>query len=324
MEKRWLARGLGFVMGAAAGVSAVALYTTELMMSMALDRKMPGAARKAAGLIEGSPRVRDLVSRQKAAEEALREEETETVTIRSFDGLELVGHLARCQNPERLVIAVHGWRSSWASDFGMIAPFFRENGCNVLYVEQRGQQESGGDCMGFGLLERHDCVSWAQWADEQNFGLPIFLSGISMGATTVLMASGMGLPESVKGISADCGFTSPHAIWKHVVEANLHLPYTPMQAWLVDQVSRRKIHVRPDEYSTLKAMETNVTPILFVHGEKDTFVPPEMTRQNYEACKAPKRMVLVPEAGHGLSYVQDKEGCEKQLLEFWADCVKEA
>ena len=37
----------------------------------------------------------------------------------------------------------------------------------------------------------------------------IFLCGISMGCATTLMAAGLDLPDNVKGIIADCGFTSP-------------------------------------------------------------------------------------------------------------------
>ncbi len=93
-------------------------------------------------------------------------------------------------------------------------------------MEQRGQNNSAGDYMGFGMLERYDCLEWIKWVNEQNVeGLPIYLAGVSMGAATVLMTTDLGLPENVHGAIADCGFTSPHAIWKHVVENNLHMPY---------------------------------------------------------------------------------------------------
>lgn len=317
MEKKNIIRGVGIAAGLATGISAASVSLTGLLTSIAFDRKMPRSAAWATDLIAGSPKLKDMAELQKKAAQKLQESECETVTIHSFDGLKLVGHLRRCENPKRLIIAFHGWRSSWAMDFGIIAPFWQENNCNVLYVEQRGQNDSDGEYMGFGLLERHDCVAWAKWADAQNFGLPIYLSGISMGAATVLMAAGMGLPESVHGISADCGFTSPHAIWKHIAEDNLHVAYTPGRAKLVNWLCRRKMQVNCDEYSTVEAMKACKTPILFVHGEDDRFVPVKMSIENYEACQAPKRLITVPGAGHGLSYVVDPEGCQQALREFW-------
>lgn len=317
MEKNKLMRGLGITAGLTAGISAMYYHTTKLLTSLAFDRKLPKSAEWASDLVAGSPKLQEVSRMQKEAARVLRETEHEVVKIQSADGLELVGHLFRCNQPRRLIIGFHGWRSSWASDFGLIVPFWQENHCDILLVEQRGQNESGGEYMGFGLLERYDCVSWANWAQEQNFGLPVYLSGISMGATTVLMAAGMELPECVKGISADCGFTSPQAIWKHIARDNLHLPYTGLREKLVDRLCRQKIQMGPEDYSTVEAMKTCRVPVLFVHGTEDTFVPVEMTYENYNACAAPKQLLIVPGAAHGMSYLTDRSVCEKAMKEFW-------
>ena len=89
--------------------------------------------------------------------------------------------------------------------------------------------------MGFGLLERYDCADWAAWVQTQ-CPLPIYLSGISMGATTVLMTSGLSLPENVCVIMADCGFTSPYAIWEHVAKENLHLTYSDARRKTINKI----------------------------------------------------------------------------------------
>lgn len=253
----------------------------------------------------------------KNGEEKLRGYETETVEITSYDGTALIGHFYPCENPKRIIVAMHGWRSGWDQDFGMIAPFLRQEGCSVLYAEQRGQNGSGGTHITFGLLERYDCLDWVSWVSTHTLpGLPVYLAGISMGATTVLMAAGLELPPCVKGIAADCGFTSPHSIWKHVAERNLHLNYDLHHSW-AERLFRRRLHMHAEDVSTLSAMEKCRVPVLFIHGSDDSFVPVEMTYENYKACAAPKELLIVPGAGHGLSYLTEPERYQQSLHAFW-------
>ncbi len=235
------------------------------------------------------------------------------------DGLPLIGHWLPAKNPKRVIIAMHGWRSHWARDFGMIAPFWQRQGCSVLFAEQRGQGKSGGDCMGFGATERHDCLSWCEWVNRQNKeGLPIYLAGISMGAATVLMAAGLGLPENVHGIIADCGFTSPHEIWKHVAENNLHLRYH-LRGYHADHLFQKKLKFAANTFSTIDAMHQNKIPTLLIHGQADHFVPLEMSLQNFDACAAPKHLLIVPKADHGMSYYLDPEGYQRIMVKFFMD-----
>ena len=74
-----------------------------------------------------------------------------------------------------------------------------------------------------------------------------------------------------------------------------------------------------DEYSTLDAMQSNRVPVLFIHGTDDKFVPLQMTFENYEACDAPKKLFIVPGAGHGMGYYVDPAGYQKMLAEFWEE-----
>lgn len=215
---------------------------------------------------------------------------------------------------------MHGWRSSWTRDFGLIADFFHQNKCHVLFAEQRGQNNSGGEYMGFGLTERYDCLEWIKWVNRQDIEeLPIYLCGVSMGAATVLMTAGFELPSNVCGIIADCGYTSPHAIWKHVAEKGLNLRYDSMISAIAEDICRSKIQIGPKDYSCIDAMKVCKVPVLFIHGTDDDFVPVEMTYENYKACAAEKRLLIVPGAGHGVSYILDKENYEKAVLEFWRD-----
>ena len=120
--------------------------------------------------------------------------------------------------------------------------------------------------------------------------LPVYLCGVSMGATTVLMAAGLDLPENVHGIMADCGFTSPHAIWKHVANNNLHIPFR-LRGILADTLYERKTQSDAAYESTVDALRHCRIPVMLVHGADDHFVPLEMTYENYAACASPNLFI---------------------------------
>lgn len=295
-----------------------ALAVTHAVVEMAVkrDAKMPSSDRiqdKISGGLKTDPRIKEI----EKVSEAAKALPTETVKIESHDGLQLTGHLYESANAKRVIVAMHGWRSSWKMDFGVTAQFYNRIGCTVLYADQRGQNESDGDYIGFGILERHDCIKWAQYvAERYGSDMPVYLLGVSMGAATVLMASGLELPEQVKGIIADCGFTSPKAIWQHIVDDNLKLN-SKLTYPIVNLICKRMASFDGEEYSTLDAMEVNTRPILFIHGSDDNFVPLKMSVDNYLACKAKKDLLIVPGAGHGMSYITDTAAYERAVKRFF-------
>lgn len=174
--------------------------------------------------------------------------------------------------------------------------------------------------MGFGLTERYDVRDWVEWVTQRcGNTVPIYLSGVSMGATTVLMAAGLDLPTNVCGVIADCGFTSPDAIWRHVYENNLHLHYG-LRGVISREIANRRYQFEPAKYSTMDALKDSSLPVLFVHGTDDHFVPVTMTFENYKACTAPKKILVVPGADHGMSYFMARADYEKMVKEFWQEC----
>ena len=312
--------GSGIAVTSAAAIGVASSYAaTKYLMKIAMDREVPKIKNmeKAKDHVRGIPDFDAFCDKLAAAGEKLENSGCETVEISSYDGEKLIGHWYPAENAKRIIVAMHGWRSSWTRDFGVISHFWHDEGCSVLYVEQRGQNNSGGDYMGFGMIERYDCLEWVKWVNTRNeAGLPIYLAGVSMGAATVLMASGLELPDSVHGIISDCGFTSPHDIWKHVVENNLHLSYGVVGN-IASDICKKKIQMGAKDYSTIEALKTNKIPVLFVHGTEDHFVPVEMTYENYKACTAPKRLFVVPGTDHGMSYSMDEEGYQTALRNFW-------
>jgi len=246
---------------------------------------------------------------------ALSDYPSEDIGIKSFDGLKLHGRLLPLENAKGTILLFHGYRSCGDGDFGCAVPLMRSLGYQVLIVDQRAHQQSEGRYITFGILERHDALSWAREM-ERRFGPehPLVLDGISMGAATVLMATALPLPKSVRGIIADSGFSSPNAIIGSVIR-RLHLPARPL-LWLMDLWCRLLTGASLGEYSVPEAMAQCQIPVLFVHGKADSLVPWEMTRENYDACRSEKHLVLVDNAEHGESFLVDRVACEKAITDF--------
>lgn len=319
---------LGIAITGAATAAVVSHKITKGLVSLAVDRDSPKdnseehkipdkIQHKAAAIFKGSETNALFTQTIESAARKLAEEPHEIVEITAGDGQIMKGHWFPKENASRIIIAMHGWRSSWSHDFGLISSFFKENGCSVLYPEQRGQGASGGTHIGLGILERFDCRDWIDWVNEHNLdGKPIYLAGVSMGATTVLMTSGLELPNNVSGIIADCGFTSPHDISKHIVENNLHMSYG-IRGQIADTLCKEKNQIGTKAYSSVCAMKENRIPVLFIHGADDTFVPVTMTYENYKACAAPKELLIVPGADHAMSYYVNREKYEEAVKAFW-------
>lgn len=310
--------GSCIAIGLGSAAAAVSHSITKKLASFAMARPTPKISKKTTPSVGGTPQQPEISQLRQAAADSLCKKKHELIELVAKDGEHLVGHWFCQEGAKRTIIAMHGWRSSWADDFGLITDFWLNNGCNILFPEQRGQHNSGGEYIGFGLLERYDCVDWANWV-QTRCNLPIYLSGISMGATTVLMASSLPLPENVRGIMADCGFTSPHDIWKHVAKDNLHISYNKARRKAIDTICKQNLNGESAYYSCADALRNCTVPVLFFHGSDDEFVPVDMTYKNYKACASEKRLMIVPGAGHGQSYLLEQEKYESIERQFWSD-----
>ena len=132
----------------------------------------------------------------------------------------------------------------------------------------------------------------------------------------VQFAIGRDVPKNVKGVIADCGFTSAYDIWCHVVKANMKLSYG-LRGLIIDRICQKKINTNSKSITTLTAMQNTKLPILFIHGTDDKFVPVRMTYENYKACNAPKELIIVPVAIHGQSYDVNQLKYEEVTRDFW-------
>ncbi len=236
------------------------------------------------------------------------------------NGVELYGRRFIQTQPVGRILLFHGYRSAAEIDFGPVVSFYDQLGYELVLVDQRAHGKSSGSWIGLGILERFDCLSWIRFLNETYGELPTFLNGVSMGCTTVLMALGLPLPQNVKGVIADCGFTSPKEMIATVFCRKTHLPAFPIIP-VLSLFSKLFCGYYFGEYSVPQALKSNRIPILFIHGTEDRFVPPEMTERNYEACAAEKELLLVEGAAHATAYLQDKPSVEKAIQTFLKKCL---
>lgn len=243
----------------------------------------------------------------------------ERVVRKSRDGLNLVAYyIANAGKPEskKFALLMHGYASCGKNDFALGVEYYGELGYNLLIPDQRAHGESEGKYIGFGILERYDCKMWAEYLIER-FGedIQIVLGGISMGASTVLMASGLDLPKAVKCIYADCGFTEPLEELKYIAKDRLHFKGTPLIIG-AGIITRRLAGYNIKECSTIDILKKATRPVLFIHGKADRLVPYRFSEQNYEACSGEKDILLVEGAKHGTSFFDNNEGYRTKLESF--------
>lgn len=238
------------------------------------------------------------------------------VSTRSHDGYLLKGTFYEHKPGAPVEIMFHGYQGSGERDLcGGVERCFLM-GHSALVVDQRATGRSQGRAITFGIKERKDCLSWVEFAkSEFGEGVKIILTGISMGAATVLMSTTEPLPDNVKGILADCGYTSPREII-HIVLKDRGLPI-PLVYPFVKLGARIFGGFRLEEMSPLEAMKGCRIPVIFFHGEADDFVPCYMSRKNFEACTAMKELHTFPGAGHCLGYLVDQKGYLKALDGFY-------
>lgn len=239
----------------------------------------------------------------------------EDVEIKSFDNLTLRGKFYEYKKGAPIEIMFHGYRGNSLRDLagGVQRCFALKR--SALIVDQRGHGNSDGFIISFGAKEKYDVQSWANYAYKR-FGdeVKLLITGISMGASSVLLASELELPPSVKGVIADCGYSSAKKIIKTIIK-KIHLPAFIVypSIWLGGKIYGK---FDLEDANVTKALKNAKIPIKFVHGKSDDFVPSYMSEENYNACTSEKSILLIDGAGHGLSYLVDPEKYLKEVKFF--------
>lgn len=242
----------------------------------------------------------------------------ERLTLTSRDGLKLSGYYLAASKPtDKLVILTHGYLGN-AKQMGLFGQHYHNDlDYNIFMPDARGHGKSEGNYYGFGWPDRLDLIDWTQLLVEKlGTDIKVAYHGLSMGAATVLMASGEEeLPSQVKAIIADSPYASVYQLFQYQMNRMFHLPAFP----LLDSTSvLTKIRAGYSfrEASALKEVEKTSVPILYIHGESDTFVPTELTKDLYRHTSSDAELYLVPNANHGESIALDEDKYNMKIDQF--------
>lgn len=243
----------------------------------------------------------EIINKQKSKENVenwLKKVNTEEATIVSEDGLKLRGKLYfQDEESDKWVIIAHGYTSSH-EDVQPIALNFYNQGYNVLTPDMRAHGNSEGKYIGMGWLDRKDMLLWIDYVLSLDSNSQIVLYGESMGGATVMMTSGEDLPNNVKAIVEDCGYTSVQEMFEAQLYERFKLKSFPILN-VAELVTNIRAKYNFHEASALEQVKKSTTPILFTHGGNDTYVPTEMLYRLYEAANCEKDILVIDGAGHG-------------------------
>ena len=248
--------------------------------------------------------------------EEVRKVPFEEVEVLSHDGLVLKGKYYHLEDDAPIIMFFHGYRCSAIRDGNGIFLYTRKLGFNVFLADQRAHGNSQGKTITFGVKERYDVRSWVEYFTKR-FGAKqkIYLSGLSMGGATVLMASDIGLPKNVIGILADCPYSSPKAILCSVIR-QMHFPVK--MTYALARLSASWIgQFDVEEASAIEAVRNSQIPTLIIHGDADDFVPCSMSMDCQLAGEDHVQLVLIKGAAHGMSHCVDTPSYEEAVYAFF-------
>ncbi len=298
------------------GVTAAAFAVADLACDYAIKRPDPSKKNK--------PETREMYIKRaeirRQNNQNLYDLNPEDLTINSVDGLDMKAwYLPAEKETKRFVICVHGHKCNGPDEFSHMMPFYHYDlGYNYLLPDLTGHGRSEGEYIGFGSFDAKNILLWVDYLINR-FGedIEIILHGISMGAATVLNCNEMSPPDQVKIIIEDCGFTSAEAVMNNNLKDMIGFKFMPIVK-LGSLVSKVKAGYFFSESDPLKNMNKAKNPVLFIHGEEDTYVPFEYGKELYDACPTPKDYLWVPNTVHAFSYYNAKDEYEQKVKDFIA------
>ncbi len=240
----------------------------------------------------------------------------QNLQIQSFDKLNLYAKYYEYDKDSPIEIMFPGYRGNAERDLSTGVKRAFKCGRSVVLVDQRASGKSDGHTISFGINERIDCLYWARYVSEK-FGQnrKIILTGISMGAATVLMASNLDLPANVIGVLADCPYNMPKDIIMKVVK-DMKLP--PKVVYPFIKLGARMYgNFLLDSASPIESVKETKLPIIFFHGTNDDYVPCEMSQKLFDACQSEKELVTIEGGSHGTSYMKDPDKYIDKLNSFF-------
>lgn len=300
----------------------IGLAGTGLMATSYYFYEMAVSTKQKSFLTSNRDLSEEMIRLMQPGQEWIKQQPLETFELKSRDGYKLFANYLAPKEPSDLaVILVHGY-GGVGTDMAGFAYLYHQAGFHVLMPDNRGHGKSEGHYIGFGWHDREDTLAWADLLIRcTGQDVRLFLHGISMGGATVLMASGEVLPKQVRGIISDCAYTSVNAVLAYQMKRMYNMPHFPFLA-TTSALTKLKAGYFFREASALKQVRKARVPVLFIHGERDTFVPTSMVHELYAACPSEKELLLVPNAAHAMAYFEDPKAYDEAVERFVRHVLK--
>ena len=297
---------------------ALGFYAANVMFEMMLTRTALRKKKENKSQRQRTPEEEAVYQDWHTRREALLAAPHDIWHLTSKDGLKLHARCIPAEKPtDRWALCVHGYTATGPNEYAWFFDFYRRLGFNLLLPDNRAHGESEGEYVGMGVLDSRDIRLWMDELVRRTDGnCRIVLHGVSMGAATVTTINGRETPSQVRGVLADCGFTSVWDEFAHEMRAMFHLPAFPL-LHLAGVVCKLRAGYGLHEFSPLDAVKQAKKPMLFVHGAQDDFVPTRMGKALYEACVAEKSLLLVEGAAHAVSYRTNPQAYEQAAMNFF-------
>ena len=217
-------------------------------------------------------------------------------------------------------IVVHGYRDSAIKFFYLMRMYNRDLGFNVLMPDLHAHGYSEGDMIQMGWKDADDVLHWAEIAEDkfrkEGSESLLIIHGVSMGAATTMNISGKpDLPCYIKGFIEDCGYTSVWDEFSGQLKEQFSLPAFPLMH-ITSAICGARYGWNFKEASPLESVKRSYLPMLFIHGDKDDFVPTWMVYPLYEAKPEPKTLWIAPGSDHAKSYQDHPEEYTEHIDNF--------
>lgn len=301
LQKGWIEmkKSIKVILSAAAAITAICAVAAKLFCDYSLRAgekgftidMLPHNTKKEAD------EKRDILKNRTKEYNDWFKAHSEDVFLLTKSGIKVHAVLSMAEKHSRkYVIMCHGYKGN-AYNLGFQAYNFIKMGYNVLAVDGRASGRTEGSYIGMGYLEKSDLKGYVNFILARDPQAQIVLYGISMGAAEVMMASADDLPQNVKAIVEDSGFSDVRSIMKWQIRETLHIFPEPI-VFLASLYAKFVIGLDFKKASAVEAVKKTNIPILFIQGTEDKCIPFEMFDTLYKSCASEKETYVVEGANH--------------------------
>ena len=215
-------------------------------------------------------------------------------------------------------VVVHGYTDNHLCFLNLVRMYRDSLNYNVMVPDLHYHGYSEGQAVQMGWLDRLDVRRFGDMAHQIWGDDFLVVHGVSMGAATTMMLSGDDLPEYYRAFVEDCGYSSVWDQFAHNLKDSFHLPPFPVLN-SASIVCKRKYGWGFKEASSVAQLAKCERPMLFIHGDKDDFVPFEHLQKNYDAkVKGYKEMWVAPGSEHAMAYKDHPAEYKQHVRAFLA------